>query len=272
MFRVLRFEPAPEHVHDFIEIQYVYRGSCSQRVNGNELTLREGQVLFLDSNCPHLIYPLGEGNTVISICAERLLLQDSLNTLRRSHDWLTAFLASILDEQADHNRYVLFRSEENRRIRSLVQELACEYLDPSPNAGRMLSGLFQLLLVDLLNVYESDIGREVRQAPGRRRSVIPIITYIQENYLTCTLESVANQFFVSPNYISRILKQSIGKTYQQLVQEMRLTHAARLIGVGGCSVEEAARAVGYTNMSFFYRKFKEEFCMTPAEYRAHAQH
>lgn len=34
-----RFNPVPEHVHDYVEISYVYRGSAPQVVNGTQLTL-----------------------------------------------------------------------------------------------------------------------------------------------------------------------------------------------------------------------------------------
>lgn len=267
VFRTLRYEPAPEHAHDYVELAYVYRGSCRQRVNGSELELLQGQVLFLDSDCPHFVYPLGKDDILISVCVERHFLESSLDTLRLSGDWLTAFLMGALDEQTGNRRYVLFHSEGNRRIKLLFQELMCEYIDPSPNMGRMMAGLLQLLLVDLLNVFECDVDRTVRESYGRRVSAVPIIGYIQENYLECTLESVAEHFYVSPNYISRILKKSIGKTYSQLVQELRISHAASLIRVAGCTANEAACAVGYTNMSFFYRKFKEAYGMTPAEYR-----
>ena len=40
-----RFNPMPEHVHSYVEISYVYSGTCPQRVNGRDVLLRENQVL-----------------------------------------------------------------------------------------------------------------------------------------------------------------------------------------------------------------------------------
>jgi len=262
-----RFNATPEHVHDYVEISYVYRGSCRQVIDGNPLLLRENQVLLLDSDCPHSIDALEEQDILISVCVNRELLSRCLIEARDVEDWLTDFLYNALDEQADHNRYVLFHSERDRRIRTFFQELMCEYFDPSSNADRIIYSLFLLTLSELMNVYEDDYVRREREETGSKVSVVSIVRHIQENYLTCTLESVAERFFVTPNYVSRLLKQSTGKTYMQLVQDQRLQHAAGLLRSGTCSVEEAARAVGYENMSFFYRKFKANYGVTPAAYR-----
>ena len=72
---------------------------------------------------------------------------------------------------------------------------------------------------------------------------------------------------MTPNYLSALLKRKTGKTYLQLVQDQKLGYAADLLATGGVSVEEAAHAVGYENMSFFYRKFREAYGCAPAEYR-----
>ena len=71
---------------------------------------------------------------------------------------------------------------------------------------------------------------------------------------------------MSPNYASALLKQYVGKTYRQLVQERRLVRAVELLRAGA-TAEAAARAVGYENMSFFYRKFRAAYGCTPAKYR-----
>ncbi len=265
-----RFNPIPEHVHDYVEISYVYHGACSQLVNGSDMLLRENQVLLLDSACPHAINVLNEGDITISVCLKKRMLATCLDAARGTSDWLADFLVSTLDEQADHNRYVWFHSKKNRRIRRFFQEMMCEYLEPSAGANGIIRGLFQLIMIELMSVYESDLVRQEQERSDSGVSVIAILRHIQEYYLTCTLDSVAERFFVSPNYVSRLLKKSTGKTYMQLVQEQRLSHAAALLHTGTCSIEDAAHAVGYQNMSFFYRKFRELFGISPAECRTSA--
>ena len=262
-----RFNPMPEHVHSYVEISYVYRGSCPQRVNGRDVLLRENQVLLLDSDCPHAIGALGEKDIMVSICLEQALLRRCLEEVREGDDWLADFLISSLNAQADHRRYVRFHSQGNNRLRRFFQELLCEYYDPSAQADRIILRLFQLIIAELMNVYEGDYVRREKERTSSGVSVVAVVRYIREHYLACTLDGVAERFFVTPNYLSALLKRKTGKTYLQLVQDQKLGYAADLLATGGVSVEEAARAVGYENMSFFYRKFREAYGCAPAEYR-----
>ncbi|MGL5692757.1 MAG: AraC family ligand binding domain-containing protein, partial [Peptostreptococcaceae bacterium] len=50
-----RFIPIPKHKHDFIELSYVYKGSLTQSINGETITLREGEMCILDMNIEHSI-------------------------------------------------------------------------------------------------------------------------------------------------------------------------------------------------------------------------
>ncbi|WP_321972553.1 AraC family transcriptional regulator [Paratractidigestivibacter sp.] len=265
-----RFNPMPEHVHSYVEMSYVYRGSCPQVVNGEEVLLRENQVLLLDSNCPHAIGSLGEQDIMVSICLQPSLLRRCLEETREGDDWLGDFLISSLNERSDHNRYVRFHSQRNNRVRRIFQELLCEYLEPSSHADKIILRLFQLLIAELMNVYESDYVRREQESSAAGVSVVSVVRYIQEHFLTCTLEGVAERFFVSPNYLSALLKKKTGRTYLQLVQDQKLAHAADLLATGSATVEDAAHAVGYENMSFFYRKFRSAYGCPPAEWRRRA--
>lgn len=74
-----RFNPVPEHVHDYVEISYVYCGNAPQIVNGAQLTLAQNEVLLLDAACPHAIGELGEHDIMLSIVISRPMLRRSLD-------------------------------------------------------------------------------------------------------------------------------------------------------------------------------------------------
>nr|WP_155983788.1 AraC family ligand binding domain-containing protein [Paenibacillus sp. 1-18] len=62
-----RFAPMLEHMHEFIELNYVYSGKCNQIIAGKEIQLCEGQVCVLDKDVPHSIAPLGEDDILESL-------------------------------------------------------------------------------------------------------------------------------------------------------------------------------------------------------------
>lgn len=260
-----RFSAVPEHVHNAVELSYVYAGSCPQVVDGEQITLAPDEVLLLDTDCPHSIDELGEGDIMISVMLSRDFLAQCLMDAGSPESYVSRFLVNTLANEADHSRHVLFHSQGNRRIRRFFQELMCEYLDPSTNAEPILLGLFRLILMELINVYEADYNR--REQTAKRVSVLPIIRYIEENFLTCTQRGVAERFFISPNYVSTLLKRHTGMTYIQMVQAQKLAHAASLLRGGELPIEEVARRCGYENLSFFYRKFEAQYGCKPGEYR-----
>lgn len=66
-----RFNAVPEHVHDYVEMSYVYRGRCPQTVAGERLELRRNEVLLLDALCPHAVAALGEDDIMLSMTVSR---------------------------------------------------------------------------------------------------------------------------------------------------------------------------------------------------------
>jgi YesN/AraC family two-component response regulator len=67
--------------------------------------------------------------------------------------------------------------------------------------------------------------------------------------------------------LSKLIKQSTGFTFQELLQRKRFQKAVMLLLDTDLSVEEIAEAVGYENLSYFYRQFKERYGRTPRKYR-----
>ena len=99
-------------------------------------------------------------------------------------------------------------------------------------------------------------------------AVLPVmIRYIRENYTTVTLTSVAKHFGKSEGYLSRYIRRETGKTFRFLLKEFRMKQAANMIENSTCNMEEVAEAIGYSDISCFYRNFKESFGCTPQQYR-----
>lgn len=91
--------------------------------------------------------------------------------------------------------------------------------------------------------------------------------YIQANYQTVTLEDLAKEFHLSEPYISKYIKDKSGKTFVELVQNIRMKKAKTLLKNGNMTVEKIAYAVGYQNVENFNRMFKKKYDMTPVQYR-----
>lgn len=260
-----RFNPVPEHVHDYVEISYVYCGNAPQIVNGAQLTLAQNEVLLLDAACPHAIGELGEHDIMLSIVISRPMLRRSLDQSLSSAGTVSRFLLNALNDETDHRGHVHFRTGGSRRVRRYMQEMLCELLEPTAASPQIASRLFELLLVELMQSYEAALLQT--DAPALPSAqVAAAMSYIERHACDCTLDDLAHHLHLSPNYASALLKRQTGRTFMQLVQESRLTRAAALLDTGA-TAEAAAREVGYANMSFFYKKIAERYGCTPAAYR-----
>lgn len=260
-----RFNPVPEHVHDYVEISYVYRGRAPQIVNGAALTLAQNEVLLLDAACPHAVGGLGEHDIMLSVIISRPMLRRSLEQSLSPTSAVSSFLLNALNDETDHRGHVHFHTGGSRRVRRHMQEMLCERLDPTAASPQIVSRLFELLLVELMQSYEAALLQADAPALPSAQAAAAV-GYIERHARDCTLQDVAEHLHLSPNYTSALLKRQTGRTFMQLVQESRLARAATLLDAGS-TAEAAAREAGYANMSFFYKKFAERYGCTPAAYR-----
>lgn len=78
---------------------------------------------------------------------------------------------------------------------------------------------------------------------------------------------MAEQLFLSPRYLSDVLKQETGKTAMELIHLFLVSEAKNDLRLGEKSVSEIAYELGFENASYFTRLFKKQAGMTPVEFR-----
>ena len=115
-------------------------------------------------------------------------------------------------------------------------------------------------------VNQIDCVRNVRDSKDER--INAIVNYIQENYLTVTLDDLSNKFYLSKPYLSKYIKEKSGVTFGENVKKIRLKKASTLLRNGNMKVERVAEAAGYQNVEHFNRLFKKKYGMTPVQYRS----
>ena len=93
-----------------------------------------------------------------------------------------------------------------------------------------------------------------------------MLIYIQTNYRTVTLEDVSKKFGYSQRQIIRIIRSSTDKTFTQLLTQLRMEKAIKLLS-GNLTIEEIAVEIGYTSISGFYQAFSNYYGTTPGQWR-----
>lgn len=93
-----------------------------------------------------------------------------------------------------------------------------------------------------------------------------VTTYIKEHISDdqFSVDDLASGVGYSRSQLHRKLKALLNKSANQLIKEMRLTEAYRILSTHAGTVSEAAYSVGYTNMSHFTKSFKELHGILPS--------
>ncbi len=106
--------------------------------------------------------------------------------------------------------------------------------------------------------------------PHRDKEKTAILQFIGSKYADPGLEldTVVEQTGVNRTKIGELLKAELGYTFSGYVNKLRLTEAARLLAEKDtAAVAEIAYSVGYGNVSYFNKLFKEEYGYTPKAFR-----
>ena len=82
-----------------------------------------------------------------------------------------------------------------------------------------------------------------------------------------TLQSAAEALFVSPSYLSKVFKETIGIGFAAFLGGVRLDKAAELLYKTQKSITEVCMESGFNNLSHFIRSFKRRFGCSPAAFR-----
>lgn len=95
------------------------------------------------------------------------------------------------------------------------------------------------------------------------------IAYIREHYQEgLTQEELSRKLEITPEYLSTLFKRELGINFTTFLKQFRLSHAKRLLKGSDMKIYEVAEAVGYNDSKYFQRVFKEEYGVSPGEYRA----
>lgn len=94
------------------------------------------------------------------------------------------------------------------------------------------------------------------------------ITRYVENHLSerITLADAASRFWVSQSTVSQLFRRRVGVSFYRYVTLRRLSESKVLIK-SGIPMEQVSISVGFQDYSSFYRAFKAEYGLSPAQYR-----
>lgn len=158
----------------------------------------------------------------------------------------TAEIVSIVAEQREIVRDLSMDSSQSLNDRRL----------------EIMNGVFRLVrYLTTPNRRHSTAG-EVRN----KQLADEIVQYIAANldrYIR--IDEMAAAFYISPNYLGQIFRQATGMTVKAYHNKLRMEYALELLQTGQHSIGAVAAAIGFSDVAYFSRKFKEYYGLSPSQ-------
>ncbi len=261
-----RFVHFPKHTHNYIEVIYMCQGTTTHILNGKEVVLEEGDLLFLNQNAVQEILPAGRDDIAVNFIVLPEFIDTAFSMLGDEENQLRDFLVGALCGRDGETSWMYFHVADILPIQNLVENMVWTIFYDSSNKRSCNQITMGLLFLQLLNYMDK---METGGSKYDSELTAAVLSYINEHYKSGTLSELAGQLGYDVYWLSREIRRRTGRTYKELLQEKRMQQAVYLLTNSEIPVTDIIESVGYDNTSYFYRKFREKHGMSPKEYRGH---
>ena len=241
------------HRHNFYELLFFIEGDVTYMVDGQPYPLRTGDLLIIPGAIAH--HPVfGETKRYRRVVL--WMTEEFVRSLAQGE-----MLAECLPSAGGHYFY-RFVPAEGERLLELAMAITEEFSYSRPFADTMSILLVTELLIRIHRLMPTSAQSHPEDSASEQL-VREVVRFINENLTReLTLDYIADHFFISKFYLSRVFKRYMNVTPHSYITQRRLAQAKRLL-YDGVPPTEVYRRCGYADYSSFYRSFREKYGISP---------
>ncbi|OPJ64598.1 response regulator transcription factor [Clostridium oryzae] len=204
-----------------------------------------------------------------------------------SHDFEKVILSkdqAAIDDYIDGIFEELKQSEnitpdlvQNIAIKMLIEvNKICNEFNIQSNHENLRDMILKICTIRTVDELKDEIKFESKSLVGNIKNVSQkmspitkqVLSYIKENYYEeLSLKTLGNKYNINPFYLGQIFHKEVGQNFSEFINKVKNEKAKELLLSSNLKVSEVAKKVGYTDNSYFYRKFKEHFGVSPNSLR-----
>ena len=247
----------PMHFHQDIEIMYVLEGNVDVIFEDGSTRLNKDDFLLINSNVRHS----GKGNEDVLVGS--ILIDYAMLTEIFGGEQLSFRCNSAEEEMGSYDR-----------MRSYIHQIF-NYYQSSEGQGVLLKNTVYYQLLYLITsefIIKKGAGK---YGPGRNVKddrLEDIYAYLTANYREqLTLKALADRLYLSVPYLSKYIKKNFGTSFLKLLNNIRLDKAVSELLYTDKTILKIAMDNGFPNLAGFNHAFRENYQMSPTEYRLEMQ-
>jgi AraC-like DNA-binding protein len=255
--------------HERLELFVPLDGAAHFRMGEQEVELEAGDLLVVDNLKLHQVVDFPGFNTRVIVIS---FLPEFVYSLGSpSHDY--AFLMPFYSKLEHRPHVVRARTEiANEIYISLRKLLECYFTrrkNPLYQAG-CKAFLLELLYSLAVNFRNSEVLKwqfmKQQESSLRLKKLFEHIRTTSTERLS--IQTAARIVGMNPPQFMKTFKKVSGMTLVAYLNHVRLRNAAHLLRETDRSIADIANASGFSDQSYFDRRFKRAFGQTPKEFRA----
>lgn len=252
------------HYHRGYEVTLIVKSSGQVYVGNKVVNYNEGQIFMFGPGLVHCFsndnLTVGKGEKVHAIVVQfdaDFMGKDFFDTLelRNIKALMQRSAYGIMFGNNHPSLHQLFtRFQPNQQMKNLIVllEILEELCQRNKEEGVIIT----------------DDSRKVQYKESDAEKLSSIFNYVLENYhRDVDIQTAASLACMSEAAFCRYFKRNTHKTFSQFVNEIRISHATRLLIGKEDSITDICYACGFDNVSYFNRQFKVHQGITPREYR-----
>ena len=245
----------PRHNHSIYEFHFVRQGVVNFKTEYDSHSFRKGTAILIPPKVFHSSDILVDYTEILNFGFE--VKKNKKESPEKLYD---KFIEAFSGEDC----YIF---ENNSRLAFYSDELAAAQNEGSPLVSKInniMSGIMFVLYDEL----RKEVGEAQEQEKNAVESLSSSLNFMTlENALHLSLADFAKKSFLSTKQINRICRQNYDMTYKQRQILYRVENAKRLLSESDMAIDEIAEAVGYKNLTSFYKTFSKIVGEAPAIYR-----
>ncbi len=240
-------EVVPPHYGDTVEVLFCHDILGTAYIGGKQYDMSRDRLFFIAPFVIHSFdYKPCDGHVKV--------LKLQISEIKKYLD-ISAILSELGFKFEDLNAIYPF-SDEIESTAKMITE--------GNNVAARLSAI-----IKLFENFACATGNENRHAPLATRSGFlgEVIDWSEKNFRNrVTIDEVSEKFGYNKAYFCSLFKASTGVTYLNYLNNLRISHACRLLK-NGASVSDACEACGFETTSYFVQLFKKNVGVTPKQYQ-----
>ena len=146
-----RFVHFPRHTHNYIEVIYMCCGTTHHVIDGEDVWLREGEMLFLNQKAEQEIYPASEDDLAVNFIILPEFFDYVLKMIGEEKNLLRDFVIDCLMGENEEAGYMHFKVAGILPIQNLVENLIWSIWNRQPNRRSINQATMGLLFLQLMN-------------------------------------------------------------------------------------------------------------------------